>query len=93
MPLKLACEALERGSCLEMEYRGESLLLEVHDAGYAADGEPLLHAWQRVGPKARGWRLVHLRDARSPSVSGYMSEAPRPGYCPAPAISEVVCRV
>jgi hypothetical protein len=91
MPLRVACEALEKGVCLEVRYRHENLCLEVHDAGYGRDGEPLVHGWQRVGPSGGGWRLVHLKEARNPSVSGYFSEAPRPGYRPNPAITEVVC--
>ena len=93
MPVKTACAALERGSCFECRYRSEHLVVEVHAVGYGADGTPLLQGWQRVGFSGGGWRIVKLNDARDPEISGYFSEAPRPGYRPSEAIAEVICQV
>jgi hypothetical protein len=93
LPLETACAALAKGCCLELRYRGENLCVDVHIVGYGADHEPLLHAWQRVGFTSGGWRTLQLKDARSPDISGYISEAPRPGYRPDPAIVEIVCQI
>ena len=93
MPLRMACDALERGVCLDLRYRGEFLCVEVHAAGYSPDSEPLLYCWQRVGSTGGGWRLLRVAEVQSIDDSGYFSEAPRPGYRLDGAISKVVCQV
>jgi hypothetical protein len=93
MPLRIACDALERGVCLDLRYRGELLCVEVHAAGYGRDAVPLLYCWQRVGITGGGWRLVRIAEAQGIGDSGYFSEAPRPGYSLDGAISRIVCQV
>lgn len=93
MPLKTACDALQRGVCLDLRYRGEILCVEVHAAGYDLDAEPLLHCWQRVGFARGEWRLLRLAEAQYIEDTGYFSEAPRPGYRLDGVISKIVCQV
>ena len=93
MPLRLACDALKRGVCLDLRYRGEYLCVEVHAAGYNLDHEPLLYGWQRVGITGGGLRLVRLAEAHGIEDSGYFSEAPRPGYALDGSISQILCQV
>ena len=93
MPLRTACDALERGVCVDLRYRGEFLRVEVHAVGFDQDEKPLLYGWQRVGPTGGGWRLIRLADADSVEDSGYFSEAPRPGYSLDKTILQVVCEV
>jgi hypothetical protein len=93
MPLRAACDAMARGVCLDLRYRGEFLCVEVHAAGYDQDSEPLVYGWQRAGLTEGGWRLIRLADAEAVEDSGYFSEAPRPGYSLDKAISKVVCEV
>ena len=93
MPLKTACDALERGVCLDLHYRGEFMRFEVHAVGYDQDSVPLLYGWQRVGLSGGGWRRIRVAEVQAIEDSGYFSEAPRPGYRLDKAISKILCEV
>jgi hypothetical protein len=93
MPLGTACDALKRGVCLDLDYGGELLCVEVHAVGYNVPSQPLLYGWQRVGFTGGEWRLLRLAEARHVEDSGYFSEAPRPGYRLDGAISKILCQV
>ena len=93
MPLKTACDALERGVCLDLRYRGEFMRFEVHAAGYDQNSVPLLYGWQRVGMSGGGWRQIRVPEVEAIEDSGYFSEAPRPGYRPTKAFSKILCEV
>jgi hypothetical protein len=84
MRVERACVALEEGRCLELYYVGSSRLVEVHAVGFDHDDRPVILAWQPQrdvnGDGEPGWKLLHLDETRKVSVSGYFTEAPRPGY-------------
>jgi hypothetical protein len=75
--------ALEKGCSLELYYSGFSRLVEVHAVGLDAGGREAILAYETLGT-GKGhkgeWLVLALEDARKVAVSGYFSEAPRPGY-------------
>ena len=77
-----ACESLEKGCCLELYYVGHSVIVELHAVGFDKAGRPAALACKR-NESANGpgeWQLIYLDEARKVDVSGYFSEAPRPGF-------------
>ena len=78
MRVQRALEALEKGCCLELYYDEGSHLVEVHAVGFDADDRPVVQAWD--SGSADRWSLCHLDRTRKVAVSGYFSEAPRPGF-------------
>jgi hypothetical protein len=78
-----ACEALDRGCCLELYYPGRSALVEPHAVGLDAAGRAWLLGFERHGaadPGPGSWVFLPLDEAGKVDVSGYMSLAPRPGF-------------
>ena len=81
--LQTVFEALEKGCCLEIYYDGLCIIGEVHAAGWDDARDPavlLFEKFDTACEHAGEWRFVSLKNARSIDVSGYFSEAPRPGY-------------
>jgi hypothetical protein len=79
MRVTKACEAIDKGCCLELYYRRHSRVVEPHAVGYEPDGEPALLAWDGTD-ETGGWLFIALGEPREIIVSGYFSEAPRPGF-------------
>lgn len=93
----VACEALEKGRCLELQYDGYSRTVEVHVVGTTAKGDPIMRAWQVRSGKPGGaseFRLFRLDKTWRYAISEESSQAPRRGYNPEdPAIPVIRCRV
>ncbi|MGZ8281762.1 MAG: hypothetical protein ACXWUN_02275 [Allosphingosinicella sp.] len=97
MRVEKACEAIAKGCCLELYYKGHSQVVEPHAAGYDLSGGPALLAWEAVD-SAKGdrgaWLFVPLDDLREIDVSGYFSEAPRPGFVrDDPRFARILCQL
>ncbi|WP_082663379.1 hypothetical protein [Sinorhizobium sp. Sb3] len=79
-----ACDALNRGLCLELRYDGFSRVVEVHAVGATKDGNDIMRVWQVRGGsnsgERQGWKLMRLDEAVSAHVIDEKSEAPRRGY-------------
>ena len=78
-----ACDALDRGCCLELYYPGRTILVEPHAVGLDAQGRAWLLGFERYGaadPQSGGWVFLPLDETRKVDVSGYLSLAPRPGF-------------
>jgi hypothetical protein len=83
MRVDKACEAIDMGCCLELYYEGHSQVVEPHAVGVDLKGEPALLAWEGHESGAEhpgGWLFVPLGEVREIDVSGYFSDAPRPGF-------------
>lgn len=83
MRVDKACEAIDMGCCLELYYEDHSQVVEPHAVGTNATGEPVLLAWEarESGAASRGeWLFVALDKVREIDISGYFSDAPRPGF-------------
>ena len=81
MRLELACQALQRGSCLELFYEEHNRCLEVHAVGLGFDDRPLVLGWEvRTGAEPEHWVVLPLDEPTAVDVSGWWSEAPRPGF-------------
>lgn len=94
MRVTRACTALEKGCCLELHYDGWSRMAEVHAVGFDADDRSLILAWLTEAHNDRdpaGWQLLYLDETRKVAVSGYFSEAPRPGYIPDDRMVKILC--
>jgi hypothetical protein len=92
--LRKACMALERGSCLELYYPDHvRRCIEVHAVGFDDQQRPAIFGWQVMGSVGEpGWTLLPLADVREVDISGYWSEAPRPGYAQSDVrLSRVLC--
>lgn len=80
----VACEALQKGCCLELRYDGYSRIVEVHAVGLTKEGNPVMRCWQVSGGSASGervgWKLFRLDEARGGAVHEVKSAAPRTGY-------------
>lgn len=83
MSLSQALEALERGSCLELFFGTNCIVLDPQAVGYDHQGHVLLLGVERTNehfaPLAK-WLLLRLDSARLIDVSGYLSEGLRPGW-------------
>jgi len=84
MHYRLACEAIAKRRCLEIQYDGYSRIVEVHACGVSTAGHTVIRAWQISGGSAsgetRGWKLLRLDDTRRLSLMNEASHAPRQGY-------------
>lgn len=85
MRVQRALEALDRGCCLEIYYDRYSVIVEPHTIGFDRAERPALLGVERraqsEGPLGQ-WLFLHLDTARKIDISGYFSEAPRPGFRP-----------
>ena len=78
-----ACDALDRGCCLELYYPGRTLLVEPHAVGLDGTGRPWLLGFERHGAAdtgSGGWVFLPLDETSKVDVSGYLSHGPRQGY-------------
>ena len=81
--LQRACEALKKGSCLELYYGSHSVIIEAHAVGFDHDHNPAVLGFERLEPffeHSGEWRFLLLGEAKEVGVSGYFSEAPQPGF-------------
>ncbi len=82
-PATIACEAIEKGCCLELDYDDHCVVVEPHTVGIDDLGRAAILGWVRtcscsVCPGE--WQVLRLDEPRSVLVSGYFSEAPRPDF-------------
>lgn len=93
----VACEALQRGVCLEMQYDGYSRMVEVHAVGTTKDDNPVMRAWQVHSTKPGffpNFRLFRLDRTWRYAISNEISQAPRGGYKRGdPAIAFIRCQI
>lgn len=94
----VACEALQQGCCLELQYDGYSRIVEVHAVGTTRDGNPIMRCWQvrggSVSGERAGWKLFRLDEARGGLIYKERSQAPRTGYKRGdPAIAFIRCQI
>ncbi len=77
-----ACEAMERGRCLEVRYQTFARIVEVHRVGVGPAGDHILSGWQIRGPGTErvGWKLLSLEEPASLALTDIPSHAPRPDY-------------
>ena len=84
MLIQVACDAIQKGKVLRLNYDGFSRGLEVHAVGYTKDDVAIMRVWQISGGSASnertGWKLMHIDEARSAEISESDSAAPRTGY-------------
>ncbi len=84
MWISIACEALDKGKCLEISYDGYRRVVEVHACGFTKDDNAVTRAFQvrggSVSNEPIGWKLLRLDEATTYSILDETSRAPRPGY-------------
>lgn len=95
---QVACEALQKGCCLELQYDGYSRIVEVHAVGTTKDGNTVMRCWQvsggSVSGERAGWKLFRLDEARGSLIAHVASQAPRTGYKRGdPAIAFIRCQI
>ena len=81
--LRRACEAIDKGSCLELYYGSHSVVVEAHAAGFDKSDRPVVLAWERITTLKDDpgkWQFLRLDETRKVTVSGYFSDAPRAGF-------------
>lgn len=98
MWIQTACEALQSGRVLEVQYDGYYRCVEVHAVGYSKEGNPLTRVWQISGGSASnepvGWKLLRVDEANGASVTQIASNAPRPGYRSGDkAMARIICQL
>ena len=80
----IACQSLQQGKVLELQYDGYSRCVEVHAVGISTAGHNVMACWQTSGGSSSGervgWKLMRLDEARGAVISGQASAAPREGY-------------
>jgi hypothetical protein len=77
-----ACDALEKGRCLEIRYETCSRIIEVHRVGVSVAGDHIMSGWQIRGPGSErvGWKLLNLDEPNNVTLTDIPSLAPRPDY-------------
>jgi hypothetical protein len=77
-----ACEAIDQGKCLELEYENFARVVEVHRVGVSPTGDHIMSGWQISGPQNErvGWKLLKLDEPISLALTNVPSLAPRPDY-------------
>lgn len=98
MHSEVACEALRRGICLELQYNGYARVVEVHAVGISTAGNPVMRAWQvrggSVSNEPVGWKLMRLDEAVAAVLTDEKSGAPRPGYKPGDkGMQRIICQL
>jgi hypothetical protein len=98
MEMAKACDALKTSRRLELDYAGQTRVVEVHAVGYSREDKPLVRAWQvrggSTGGSTSGWKLFRLDDVSSSKIIDEVSEAPRRGYRRGdPAIHRIVAEL
>jgi hypothetical protein len=93
-----ACNALNKGLCLEVHYDGYARVVEVHAVGLTKDDNEIMRVWQvsggSVSRNPTNWRLMRLDETQFVRITNNKSEAPRPGYGrDDKAIDRIVCQV
>ena len=93
-----ACQALNSGLVLQLQYDGYIRDVEVHAVGYSKEGNAVMRVWQIAGGSASnepvGWKLLRLDEASGAFVTKQKSMAPRNGYNRGDkAMSRIVCRL
>ena len=95
MFLEVACEAVARGSCLELDYQSGFVIFEAHAVGFDHEHHPAVLGWEHQSPadwQHGKWSLLRLDECSNVSVSGYFSEAPRPGWARSDRrFEEIIC--
>ena len=80
----MACEALQKGVCLDLRYHGFTRTVEVHAVGISTADHPVMRCWQlRGGSKSHepvGWKLLRLDEIAGVALTTEKSLAPRKGY-------------
>jgi hypothetical protein len=80
----VACEALQKGICLELRYDGYARVVEVHAVGRSTAGHEVMRVYQlrggSVSGERQGWKLMRLDEAVSGHLTDEKSQAPRSGY-------------
>lgn len=80
----IACQALQQGKILELQYDGYSRCVEVHAVGISTAGHYVMACWQTSGGSSSGervgWKLMRLDEVRGGGMSNQASAAPRDGY-------------
>jgi hypothetical protein len=93
-----ACEALQLGKCLELQYDGFTRVVEVHAVGTSTAGNPVMRVWQVRGGSVHnepvGWKLMRLDEANGVTILNEASAAPRPGYKPGDkGMTSILCQI
>jgi hypothetical protein len=93
-----ACQALNSGLVLQLQYDGYIRDVEVHAVGYSSKDHGLMRVWQVAGGSVHnepvGWKMLRLDEASGAFITQQRSLAPRPGYNPRDkAMSRIICRV
>ena len=81
--LRTACQALETSCCLEVYYDGRSIIGEVHAVGIDKSHKSavlIFETFDTACDQSGDWQFLPLDEVRELDVSGYFSDAPRPGY-------------
>ena len=80
----VACDALQNGRVLELQYDGYFRGVEVHAVGVTKDGNSIMRVYQVSGGSVSnepiGWKLLRLDEATGAAVTKVKSFAPRAGY-------------
>jgi hypothetical protein len=93
------CEAIKKRRRLEIQYHGQTRVLEAHIVGRSREGNWLMRGWQVRGGSNSGapvgWKLIRLDELQSVIVLDETSLAPRSDYNPRdPAmLGGILCRV
>jgi hypothetical protein len=98
MSRSIACDALQRGQCLELRYDGYSRTVEVHAVGNTQAGNDIMRVWQVRGGSSSGertgWKIMRLDETFSAHIVDEKSEAPRRGYVRGDtAMQHIYCQV
>jgi hypothetical protein len=79
-----ACQALQQGRILELQYDGYSRCVEVHAVGTSTAGHQVMACWQTSGGSSGGevigWKLMRLDEVLRAAISSQASAAPCDGY-------------
>lgn len=81
---EIACAALAKGVCLEVQYNGYKRIVEVHCVGITTAGNPAMRVWQVQGGSVSnepvGWKMLVFQEASGATLTDMPSNAPRSGY-------------
>ena len=84
MQANIACEAMQAGKVLELQYDGFNRSVEVHAVGVSKAGNKMMCCWQirggSVSQEPAGWKFMKLSDVANATISDEKSQAPRQGY-------------